>query len=135
MSDKFLSMGIGSRIVQARGRISRREFAKAIGIVENTLRNYEQELSLPNSDIISEICLKMNISPQWLLFEDGPMRAANEKAEVPQGINAAMPCAHCLELYKRLDAVNERLYLANERERALLEEIGELKTERRKRGD
>jgi transcriptional regulator with XRE-family HTH domain len=122
-------MGIGNRIAQIRGGLSRREFAKLIGIVENTLRNYEQELSLPNSDIISIICLKMKVSPHWLLFGDGPMKIANEKADISHGVNSTMACTHCLELYERLDTVNERLYLANERERMLVKENDDLKVE------
>jgi hypothetical protein len=58
-------------------------------------------------------------------LEDG------KKAEIEQEANSTAPklniCCNCLELYKRLDVINERLHIAGERERALLKENNELK--------
>ena len=68
-------MSIGQRIAEVRGSRSRKAFAEHVGIVENTLRNYETSLSLPNSDVVSEICTKEQISPLWLLTGEGPRSA------------------------------------------------------------
>jgi len=64
-------MPIGERIQKLRDTESRRSFAERIGIVENTLRNYEQGLSLPNSDVIANICRTLGVRSEWLLFDVG----------------------------------------------------------------
>ena len=61
-------MKIGHRIIELRGKDSRRSFAKRIEIAENTLRNYEDGLSLPNSDTIATICKEFNVSADWLIL-------------------------------------------------------------------
>lgn len=77
---KVLHMSIGKRIESIRDGLPRKAFAFRIGIVENTLRNYEQELSLPNSDVIARICREFSINTEWLVLGQGPMR----KGEVPE---------------------------------------------------
>ena len=74
-------MTIGKRILELRGKLSRRAFAKRIGIVENTLRNYEEGLSLPNSDVIAAICREFNISAEWLVL--GEQREMGTTQENP----------------------------------------------------
>ncbi len=64
-------MAIGTRITELRGKQSRRSFAKQIGIAENTLRNYEEKLSLPNSDVIAIICREFDVSAEWLVLGTG----------------------------------------------------------------
>lgn len=88
------NMNIGQRIIEIRQNTPRKTFATRVGIVENTLRNYEKGLSLPNSDVISKICTKFNISPIWLLDGTGDMYCTNtntlqEPATLPQGISLA----------------------------------------------
>ena len=72
-SMKVVHMTIGARIERLRGKESRRSFAKRIGVAENTLRNYEDGLSLPNSDKVAEICSTLNVAADWLLFGRGLM--------------------------------------------------------------
>ncbi|WP_347282594.1 XRE family transcriptional regulator [Helicobacter japonicus] len=70
-------MNIGKRIKEIRTQLlndmSRKDFSAKLGIVENTVRNYELEASLPNSDVISKICNTFNIDPVWLLDGVGSM--------------------------------------------------------------
>ena len=126
-------MAIGKRIRRLRGKQSRKNFAKSIGIVENTLRNYEEEFSLPNSDVIIEICRRLNVSPQWLLFGDGPeeqtvpiFQAGAATTETP-GV-----CARCIILEKELAQEREN---SRKKDEALIEgfkkieENGELRLE------
>lgn len=61
-------MTIGERIRQVRGKTPRSIFAKHIEITESTLRNYENNLSLPNSDIVAKICHVFNVEPGWLIL-------------------------------------------------------------------
>ena len=111
-------MEIGKRIRHVRGRQSRKSFAQSIGIAENTLRNYEEGLSLPNSDVISEICQKLNIAPHWLLFGDSPESRTDPDFQVEPAT-----CPRCMELYYKL-------VQALERENALLKENHALKAMR-----
>ena len=60
-------MTIGNRIALLRARTTRREFAATLGISESTLRNYEQGTSLPNSDVIADICEIYSVSADWLV--------------------------------------------------------------------
>ena len=61
-------MSIAERIKQLRGKVSRKDFAESLDIVPNTLRNYEDGLSLPNSDVIAKICTVQKVSLEWLVF-------------------------------------------------------------------
>lgn len=81
-------MSIGQRISEIRQNTPRKTFAMRVGIVENTLRNYEMGLSLPNSDVISRICSEFNISPIWLLSGTGEMLQddVKQKSQEPSDI-------------------------------------------------
>ncbi|MGA3280751.1 MAG: helix-turn-helix transcriptional regulator [Smithella sp.] len=63
--------GIGQRIKIVRGDKSQIVFAEELGIHRNTLLRYEDELSHPDSDIISQICKTYDINSSWLLFGSG----------------------------------------------------------------
>ena len=63
--------GIGQRIRIVRGEKSQFVFAEELGIHRNTLIRYEDELSHPDSDIISKICKTYDINSSWLLFGSG----------------------------------------------------------------
>jgi transcriptional regulator with XRE-family HTH domain len=101
-------MNIGKRIERLRGDISRREFAKIIGIVENTLRNYEQGLSLPNSDTVAEICRILRVEPAWLLLGIEPMKNLEGREETQKQALTTTICPHCMELYAKLVQAQER---------------------------
>ena len=70
---------IAARIIAVRGEQSRRSFANTLEIKENTLRNYEQGLSLPNFDTISKICRLFFVSPEWLVLGKGEMKATRKE--------------------------------------------------------
>lgn len=73
---------ISERIIAIRGKMSRRSFAKTLQIKENTLRNYELGLSLPNSDMIAKICTSFCVKSEWLLFGEGEGPDVNFKQTV-----------------------------------------------------
>ncbi len=117
-----LFMDIAKRIVTVRNTMSRRAFAAMLGIKESTLRNYECGSSLPNSDILKNLCEKQSISPEWLLLGTGPMyrgeRAeclrnnhlsdASNKANVFYVENKQMKtrdCADCKQMQEKLERV------------------------------
>ena len=72
---KIHAMSIGKRIEELRAGMSRKMFAQRIDIAENTLRNYEQNLSLPNSDVIATICDRLSVNVEWLVTGKGEKHA------------------------------------------------------------
>jgi len=66
-----IKKGIGQRIKIIRGEKSQFVFAEELGIHRNTLIRYEDELSHPDSEIISKICKTYDINSSWLLFGTG----------------------------------------------------------------
>ncbi len=75
---------IGNRLEKIREELwgkSSRSFATSLGISASTWRNYEKGISTPSFDNILDICQKLSISADWLLFGTGSMRA-NESEEV-----------------------------------------------------
>lgn len=147
-------MPIKNRITEIRGKETRRAFAKRIEIAENTLRNYEEGLSLPNSDVIATICRATGASAAWLIFGTGPMRPAESAPATPDNALASQPmpqpapkpmpdaspaappqaCARCSKLDAELEAERgERRALAAENRelttevRHLWKENGELR--------
>ncbi len=83
---------IGRRLQILRGATSRRAFAETLGLTESTLRNYENDLSLPQSDLLAKICAKIGIEPRWLLTGAGAM-CAGEDGRAPQTPQEETPSA------------------------------------------
>lgn len=134
---------VATRIITIRGEQSRRAFARALEIKENTLRNYEQGLSLPNFDTVSKICTLFSVSPAWLILGQGEMRTADGD-DFSMGDNSAtlgaMKSEELLSRFAKLEAKLERVederrdvsaenrLLHKDKER-LMNEIAELKAE------
>lgn len=121
---------LGNRIKYIRGKESQESFAAKIGVSKGSLGGYERDENSPSADAILKICSTANISAEWLLTGQGqiwvdrqtiPLTALKLTGE-PPAQKAIASCAKCLELY-------ERLLQASERERILLKEIAELKSE------
>ncbi|WP_034643112.1 helix-turn-helix domain-containing protein [Desulfovibrio inopinatus] len=74
---------LGERLRHLRGEQSQVEFGVAIGVNINTLRNYERDVRSPSADTLSEICIKTNTSPLWLLLGEGPMRLEGGSETLP----------------------------------------------------
>lgn len=74
---------IAERFLLVRGKAKQGDFAKAIGINPNTLRNYENGRVLPNQEILERICTQFSVSPAWLLLGVGPMRETRKDAATP----------------------------------------------------
>ena len=60
---------IGKRIKYFRERagLSQKEFAQRINMKNTTVSNWEQGVSRPNADILSDICMTLNVPPDELL--------------------------------------------------------------------
>lgn len=69
---------IAERFLMARGKMKQADFAKALGITPNSLRNYESGRVSPNHKVLERLCVQFSLSPAWLLLGQGPMRIIDE---------------------------------------------------------
>ncbi|CAK7035154.1 MAG: hypothetical protein DELT_00531 [Desulfovibrio sp.] len=124
-------MTIGQKIRQIRGKISREDFAKSIGIHAQTLYRYEKGERGVDSDVIAAICKAYNISTNWIIFgEEGNETDKAEPVLYESNLTDSQKgCKQCLALYAKLDTANERLYKTMQENSDLKEEVGKLKTE------
>lgn len=82
---------ISERLLLLRGKTKQGDFAKALQINPNTLRNYENGRVLPNQEILERICVEFSVSAEWLLTGRGPMHI-----KVPQeGVISAPSVPRC----------------------------------------
>lgn len=106
---------IAARIVSLRMGMPRRAFAQKLGITESTLRNYEKGISLPDAQLLADICQKMQILPKWLLLGEGPMTDSGTltgKIEHPIRATSdespsSKECPRCTKLEAKLDLAEE----------------------------
>lgn len=127
---------LAERLIALRTGLSRREFAKSLGITESTLRNYEKGASSPDAQFLANICKKMALSPEWILFGIGPMRTAEAPPKKQEAIvePSSRECPRCAKVERELEmereerrelaAENRRLYREKEE---VLKELGELR--------
>lgn len=59
---------IGKRIAFIRGSEARKDFAAKLNVPVSTLRNYESDISLPNSDFIARFCAECGVNLYWLIY-------------------------------------------------------------------
>lgn len=62
----------GTRLRELRKPISLEEFAGLFGIPAGTMGNYERDRNQPPFSLISDICSRFGVVPEWLLFGTGP---------------------------------------------------------------
>lgn len=74
---------LGSRIKQARGRLSQDAFSKLLQISKGSLGFYERDENLPNTDVVLKICSTTGVSLEWLLTGHGPMVSGQKLFEDP----------------------------------------------------
>ena len=135
---------IAERFLLLRGKAKQGDFAKELGINPNTLRSYENGRSIPNQELLQQICVQFSVSPAWLLLGNGPMRTAKASSEetkeqpsIPSSISEVTPhtdCLRCTKLETKLekveiqrdDAIEENRQLHRDKAE-LLREMGELR--------
>ena len=128
---------IGERLLAVRGKTKQGEFARALEINPNTLRNYENGRVLPNQEVLERVCVQFSVSPEWLLLGTGSMQQGPERHLSPPvvGRQQSSPptCPRCTELYERLVQAQGREVALwrekQERETMLLKENAELRAE------
>ena len=68
----------GSRIAHVRGSRSRQEYADALGIHLNTLKNYETNKRQPDSTTLNAIYATDGVLSDWILRGECPMRKGDD---------------------------------------------------------
>jgi phage repressor protein C with HTH and peptisase S24 domain len=77
----WIVAGIGERLSDARGRLSRDEAAGRLGIHPTTLRRYEMGQRPPDSETLTRACEVYGVTEAWLLNGRGPREAPTRMAE------------------------------------------------------
>lgn len=96
---------LGQRLVDLRGKMSRKDFAERLGIHHQTIYEYEKNRKIPTYETIKKISLRLNINPDWLnsgvgLMHPGEADSAQNQCASESGQQAA--CRSCTELRKEL---------------------------------
>jgi len=118
---------IAERFLVIRGKAKQGDFAKALGINPNTLRNYENGRVSPNHKILERICVEFSVSPTWLLLGIGPMYSNAGGIEASSAARVA--CSRCDKLETKLEKVEEQRDGLITDNRQLLRENGELRAQ------
>ena len=85
-------MELGSRLKTLRGGLSQEEFSQRIGFNKNTIGNYERGERTPDVVFVKTVCEKLEVSPEWLLWGQGPMRRGENAPSAPHAAPApALP--------------------------------------------
>lgn len=120
---------LSGRITAVRGKMSRRAFSNALSIKENTLRNYELGLSLPNSDIIAKICTSFCVKSEWLLFGEGEGPAADFEQFSKTNNNAPSKSVDMQALEHLLAAKQETIVALKDQIEGLKDQVARLQAE------
>lgn len=118
------------RLRAVRGGLTQSDFATRLQTPLTTLGRYERGTNLPDLGFIINLCTIFDVSPEWLLFGRGAMRADAGRADEP---DAALRC-RLLERELSEERAERREVCAENRalnaeNRRLLEENGRLREE------
>ena len=69
---------LGERLKALRGDKSQADFGKEIGVSQPTIRNYENNKRLPDSEFIKNVCNVYNVTADWLIFGSEPIQSCIE---------------------------------------------------------
>ena len=108
------------RLLTATKSKTESDLAVALGIKAQSVHQAKKKDLVPTTWFV-KISLKYGVPMDWLV-SGGELKDAIRD---PQ--NAPLLCSNCVELYKKIDGVRERLEIAHEREIVLLKENNGLK--------
>lgn len=85
---------IGERLKQVRGNHSQQDFAKTLGVHQNTYANYETGRgSVIKTDVLLCLAEKYNVDLHWLItgiFRSGTQQAPQVVIKVPDGVDVVI---------------------------------------------
>lgn len=77
-------------VIQESG-LSLPAFAKRMRVSKNTLINYRDGSSYPNSEFLTKVCEEFLINPEWLLLGTGPMKAEQSLSDMGMHLETIYP--------------------------------------------
>lgn len=78
------------RLVELKGDLSVRAFAKNIGFPQQTIDRYIKGESTPNADVICAVCQTCGVTSDWLLGLSNKGPPSNHRAEAAEAKLAAV---------------------------------------------
>jgi transcriptional regulator with XRE-family HTH domain len=123
MHDDENRLPIGRRIKAVRSAMSQKEFAKRLGVAQNTIGNYERGERHPKIDVVMRIVSEFDVSYDWLVEGKGTWKDHKTAMASSEG------CSQCDVLRAELKeerALNRELNAEN---RQLLKENGDLRVD------
>lgn len=78
----FLTMSLPARLIALRKKrgLTQQQMADSIGIHVNSLKKYESGQAQPSLDVLKKIALALNVSTDFLLFEEHERGPSDELA-------------------------------------------------------
>ena len=83
-------MGIGKRIKQVRGNLSREVFASKIGIDKSTVQRYEIYNNMPKGDVLERIYQEFDVNINWLFSGQGNMYIIKDEFNDQVGVGDSL---------------------------------------------
>lgn len=73
------------------------------------MRNYEKGVSSPDAQFLTELCKKMKLSPEWLLFGNNSARSTDTSSQKNEARVEALQseCPRCSKLERDLELEKE----------------------------
>ena len=72
------SFGMRMGCVREDAELSMNKMAKSLGIAPSTWKNYEEDATIPSTDLIMKFCDLYNVNPHWLMTNCGNMYREKE---------------------------------------------------------
>ena len=123
------------RLKTLRGEMKQAEFARRIGLAQNSYNRYEAGERVPDIDILSQMASRLGVSTDWLLgFEDGkgtvpPVLPLPENISENHDPNTAY-CSACVRKDKTIASQAESIVNLT---RSLTEIVGRKETAKKRR--
>lgn len=115
---------LGKRIKFVRGSETQESFAARIGVGKGSIGGYERDENSPSAEAILKMCSGANISVEWLMTGNGPMRPGEQPSPQPDFISTATEsCAKCAMLEEKIQILRELKDSQDETIRAQAETI------------
>jgi transcriptional regulator with XRE-family HTH domain len=68
----FFVSTFSDKLKKLRGSLTQAEFARRVGLAQNSYHRYESGERIPDIDVLSKLASRLNVSTDWLLgLEDG----------------------------------------------------------------
>ena len=102
-----MNFGKQLKMLRKHLRMTQAQFAARIGLKQNTIAQYEQNLRVPSDIAIKSICREFHANPDWLIHGEAPMFLIDKKKIIDQKVeeyNGSDMFREMLEIFANLPA-------------------------------